>query len=360
MSVEIRKLRPEELPLANDFFNRIYGSARTFDDFKWEFMDGPAGPAVYVGAIDTSVKDTLKVVGIQCAIPLWMRTPEGQEILTAKSEDTLVDPDYRGQAIFDRMYQLLFEECRTIGIKYVWGFTPAFKPFVKVGFQLNFKSSQLLFVQRPVSAFHYLASLNPKNTAMDRFKIFGLSLLSKALTLKAALHVNRGRLTVQVESNSGIANEYSVAHDASSNGLLRLMENKAFLHWRMVENPLTDYRRLIFRNPAAEMVADVIISHRKHVGYIERMIFDSSLSAAEKKEVVIHSLKVLEELKLPLVRFLGFEGNEVNRSELQLLSEVGFFKVNRGNWFVWKCLDDDFKHRPEDVFLNRLFSQGVV
>lgn len=359
MSVEIRKLLPEELPLANDFFNRIYGSARSFDDFKWEFMDGPAGPAVYVGAIDTSVKDTVKVVGIQCAIPIWMRTPEGEQILTAKSEDTLVDPDYRGQAIFDRMYALLFEECRTIGIRYVWGFTPAYKPFVKVGFQLNFKSSQLLFVQRPVSAFSYLASLNPKNTALDRFKIFGLCLLSKALTLKAALH-GRSTLSVEIEKDDGVACEHVMAHGSSHSRLLHLVENTAFLHWRMVQNPLTDYRRLIFRNAAAEIVADVIISHRKHVGYIERMIFDSGLSAAEKKEVVIYSLKALEELKLPLVRFLGFAGNEVNRSELQLLSDVGFFKVNRGNWFVWKCLDDNFKHQPEDVFLNRLFSQGVV
>lgn len=188
MSIVVRKLSLEELPLANTFFNRIYHSKRSFSDFEWEFVNGPAGPAIYIGAVDTTIKEETKIVGIQCAIPLKMLASNGEEILTAKSEDTLVDPDYRGLGIFDKMYQLLLEKCKQLGVKYIWGFTPAYKPFVRVGFKLHFKSSQLLYVQNPLKAFRYLAQLNPENQFIDKFKIMGLCILSKALTAKSILY----------------------------------------------------------------------------------------------------------------------------------------------------------------------------
>jgi len=356
MSIVVRKLSPEELPLANVFFNRIYNSKRSFSDFEWEFVHGPAGPAIYIGAIDTAIKEETKIVGIQCAIPLKMLAPNGSEILTAKSEDTLVDPEYRGLGIFDKMYMLLFEECKELGVKYIWGFTPAYKPFVGVGFKLHFKSSQLLFVQNPLKAFRYLTQLNPKNRFIDKFKIMGLCMLSKALTIKAKFYNHKKKFTI----NSNADFELNI-DPSSNNELLNLHENSKFVHWRIIDNPYNSYRSIVFSNSANETVANVIVNNRTTVGYIERMLFSKNLSDSEKRGILAHCFSVLEELKLPpLVRFLGFEGNEVNKSEITLLREIGFFKVNRGTWFIWKSLDENYNHQPEDVFLNRLFSQGVI
>ena len=55
-------------------------------------------------AIDNSGSENNKIVGIQCAIPLEFTDVKGNVQLSAKSEDTLVDPAYRGQKIFERMY----------------------------------------------------------------------------------------------------------------------------------------------------------------------------------------------------------------------------------------------------------------
>lgn len=356
MSIEVRKLSQGELSLANAFFNRIYATERSFSDFEWEFANGPAGPAIYIGAIDTAIKDEIKIVGIQCAIPLKMLAPNDEEILTAKSEDTLVDPDYRGQGIFNKMYQLLFEECKNLGVKYIWGFTPAYKAFVRVGFKVHFKSRQLLFVQNPLTAFQYLVQLNPKNRFIDKFKIMGLCLLSKVLTIKANLHNQRKKITLSSDARF----EFKIESPLHRK-LLCLNETHEYIKWRIIENPHNNYRSVVFSNSDNETVANMIVSNRTTVGYIERMIFSRSLSNSEKREIIAHCITTLEELKqAPLIRFLGFDGNEINKNEIKLLLEIGFFKVDRGTWFIWKSLDENYDHQPEDVFLNRLFSQGVI
>src|SRR5687768_285977 len=108
MGITVRRLLENEINLANDFFNAVYKTDRSLAGFRWEFLEGPHGPALYVIAVDDAISTHTKVVGIQCAIPLKMHDVEGRTFLSAKSEDTLVDPQYRGQKIFERMYAFLF------------------------------------------------------------------------------------------------------------------------------------------------------------------------------------------------------------------------------------------------------------
>jgi GNAT superfamily N-acetyltransferase len=192
MAIEIRLLQDDELYFANRFFNETYKTNRSDKDFTWEFLNGPAGKALYVAAIDTAVTDRLKIVGIQCAIPLEMMCNDGTIILTAKSEDTLVDPAYRGQKLFERMYDLLFQASRDRGIKYIWGFTPAVKAFERIGFEIPFQASQALLVKRPLEASKYLSSLNAKNKRLDRLKIL---LLCFASYLKGKAYLSFSRHT---------------------------------------------------------------------------------------------------------------------------------------------------------------------
>ncbi len=64
---------------------------------------------------------------------------------SAKSEETLVHPDYRGQGVFESMYALLLERLREIRVPVIWGFTPATRPFVRVGFHIPLSTSQIIF-----------------------------------------------------------------------------------------------------------------------------------------------------------------------------------------------------------------------
>src|SRR4051812_7913938 len=97
----------------NDFYNRIYKKNRTYEQFYWEFNSAPAGKAIYVIAEEGG-----HIVGTQCAIPYYVTDKNNNNVLTAKSEDTLVSPGHRGKQIFDSMYHLLIAECKNAGIAF--------------------------------------------------------------------------------------------------------------------------------------------------------------------------------------------------------------------------------------------------
>ena len=112
----------------NAFHNRIDKPNRSIEQFYWEFRDCPFGPAIYVVA-----EDGEKIVGTNCVIPIDLIDSKGNIIKSGKSEDTLVDPVYRGQNIFNNIYDSLFEESKKQGVSVIWGFTSSTKAFEKLG-----------------------------------------------------------------------------------------------------------------------------------------------------------------------------------------------------------------------------------
>src|ERR1035437_8870639 len=128
-----KQAKEDDYKKINDFFNKIYSANRTIEQFYWEFHNAPAGRAIYIIAEDDG-----KIIGTQCAIPIYLENSIGEKILSGKSEDTLVDPLYRGQNIFYKLYDVLFEKCLENKIKILWDFTTAYKPFKKMGFEIPY------------------------------------------------------------------------------------------------------------------------------------------------------------------------------------------------------------------------------
>ena len=63
------------------------------------------------------------VVGTQALIPIALIDAE-EDFWTAKLEETLVDPAYRGSRVFIQMYEKLFRYEEEHGLVSIWGFTP--------------------------------------------------------------------------------------------------------------------------------------------------------------------------------------------------------------------------------------------
>ena len=154
-NINIRLIQDSDIDLINEFHNRIYQDNRTKEDFIWEFYNAPAGKAIYIVAEDLAKN---KIIGTQCAIPIILKKADGKEILSGKSEDTLVDPEYRGMQLFEKMYSSLFSECRKSGINYIWGFTPALKPFIKIGFEAPYLHHQSLMTINIIKSYKYLSN----------------------------------------------------------------------------------------------------------------------------------------------------------------------------------------------------------
>src|SRR5882724_6335270 len=171
-TIQISLLDFSDSKAVTEFYN-IFHPKKGRDEvkFNWEFKNSPYQESVYVIAKDTQ---SGKIVGSQAAIPLELIDGNGIAILTAKSEDTIVHPDYRGQNIFDNMYKLLLEECANRKIKVVWGFTTAKKPFTKLGFETPYSISQSLAVFGIFSSAKYLLEYNPSNGMLATIKTIGL------------------------------------------------------------------------------------------------------------------------------------------------------------------------------------------
>jgi GNAT superfamily N-acetyltransferase len=355
MAIEIRLLHDNENELANNFFNEIYKTHRPFENFVWEFRSGPKGKAIYVVAVDNAEINFTKIVGIQCAIPLDFISPDGKIVLTAKSEDTLVDPAYRGQKLFERMYDLLFAECKKAGIKYIWGFTPALKAFERIGFKAPFKTSQALLVFKPLQAYQYLKKLNSSNSFLDKLKIFGLCLLSYLKGFKRVF-VSGTKLAVSEVTFSSKDTLLKTLYQSLPQYYF-IRQNEAYLDWRLTKNPFNNQYRNFQVSNGSTLVADIIVNWRSDVAYVEQVLFSSQVGSEQRLSILKNIVSVAGN-DTSLIRTLCFETNNEMLEQVTLLKTVGFTYLNRGNYFVWKSLDAEETLSPENLFLSRLFTQG--
>lgn len=352
MAIVIRRLKENEIDLANDFFNSIYKTNRSREHFQWEFLKGPVLPAVYIIAEDDSKNN--KVVGIQCAIPLHLENINGEAILTAKSEDTLVDPAYRGQRIFERMYDLLFAECEKLGIRFIWGFTPAKKAFERIGFEIPLLAHQALMVFNPAKAYGYLSSLNPKNKTVDKLKIAGLTMWSWARATMKSRRAGSALTVARVEMKGVQQALQTLLQDRT---LYFLQMDGKYLQWRVADNPFNNrYERYQFSSDGTP-VADVILNFRDEgLAYIEQIVFAANLPAEGRRQVIHHVIGIMKP-RTSFIRVLCFDTNEAVRLQTQALEESGFIVLKRGAWFVWKPLGGATM-KADRLFLTRLFTQG--
>ncbi len=357
MAIEIRLLENNQYELANNFFNNVYKTNRTIENFRWEFVDGPEGKAIYVIAVDTSETSFVKIAGIQCAIPIELMNADGSYILTAKSEDTLVHPDYRGQKLFEKMYALLFYECKKAGVKYIWGFTPAVKAFERLGFEIPFQTTQALLVFKPFQAFTHIKKLNTQNKFFDKFKILGLSTLSFISGLKR-LFVNESKK--QLTEVSLTNNKESIIRTFyKQKSYYFLRENEAYLNWRLLKNPFgNQYTNLQFGQTQTSPEADILFNIRAEVSYLEQMFFSPTLDVKAQLQILRKALKKIQRTGVSSVRVLCFENNEEMLNQINLLKKIGFVYLKRGSHFVWKQLQEENTISAHRIFFNRLFTQG--
>ncbi|MDD4051607.1 MAG: GNAT family N-acetyltransferase, partial [candidate division Zixibacteria bacterium] len=148
--MEIRLIAAGEEEICNAFHNQFHHQNRTVSQWRWEFAsNSPSGAPIPYAVVN----DGGKIVGTQAFIPIRMVDRRGI-YWTAKSEETLVDPNYRGQGLFEKMYALLFKYAEEQNLTHIWGFSAAIKAFTRLGFTVPGVTQQLFipFSTRSVAA----------------------------------------------------------------------------------------------------------------------------------------------------------------------------------------------------------------
>ena len=334
----------------NSFYNSVYKKNRTYEQFNWEYNSAPAGKAIYVIAEFEG-----KIVGTQCAIPYFI-VKENSQLLTAKSEDTLVSPYFRGKNIFENMYKLLIQECINHNIIFIWGFTYADKPFKKLGFEIPFKSSMGLLSLNPIKATRYFYSITSKKGLSSCFKIFGLSVFS-FLKYKLGLLKKTENISLDFENISYSNSNFSYL---KSNILFGLKLDHDFLDYRINKNPYNSnyYTVSYSENGILKASLKFNITH-ENVGYIIHTYFSDELSDKKINSFIMKSIKQSKLNNCIVIRFWGFEHNIQNKMEIECLKKSNFIFLPRGISFVGLKLSKVSEINFSDFVLSRMASQGT-
>jgi hypothetical protein len=335
----------------NDFYNKIYNKNRTSEQFNWEFNSAPAGRAIYVIA-----EEFEKIVGTQCAIPYYIITKDNKEILTAKSEDTLVSPNHRGKHIFDNMYKLLIDECKKNNIAFLWGFTYADKPFKKMGFEIPYKSTMGILAIRPVKAANYFHTVTSNKSFTSYLKILALTHYSftKFLCLKIS---SAKKIILSFED---VALNNSELNYLKHDELFGIKLDNKFLNYRINSNAYNSNYKTVnwIENGILKGSIRYIIT-KENVGFIIHAHFNKDLS---EKESLLFLRNVILKTNLAsccVIRLWGFTHNIQNSNEVLLFKSAQFVFLRRGISFVGLQLDKNKSVPFSNFVLSRMASQGT-
>lgn len=352
--VKYRLALEQDYKNINDFYNRIYNLKRTMEQFYWEFHNGAYGKSIYVIAEDGD-----KVVGTNCVIPIELVTHSGETILTGKSEDTLVDPDYRGQKIFYHIYEFLFKKCAEAGIKTVWGFTAAKKPFRNLGFEIPFDHKQSLAVGSVSESYAFLSALNKSEKISDKAKIRALCHASHLKLTGLSKQVPKGYTLVEEPITEGVEELVAsrLAHQPKG---YAIKQTAAFQQWRIYDDPNYDTVHTFgFYKENSLKGLIVLNSNPQKVAYIIQSNFHKDVEDASAAKMIMVATQKMFEKGVVLIRNWQFTENPLSAEETKLIKKAKYTVLERGVGFVWKDLAESGLD-PKEFYLNRIATQGVI
>ncbi|KPL18326.1 MAG: hypothetical protein AMJ92_08525 [candidate division Zixibacteria bacterium SM23_81] len=375
--MKIRLATPEDASACNDFYNQYYTDKRTLDQWRWEFCSslykGPMAPFVMV-------EDGGCVVGTQAMIPVPMIDGQGT-FWTAKSEETLVDPHYRGKHLFAQMYELLFDYAKQNDIRAIWGFTPAERAFKRVGFAVPGATSQLFrpFSGRSVKILSDRYFVRKKRVQWSALKTMagslagaGLSLVSSALNLsqrivERRILLNGLHLKTLTDPPEDIS-ELSVSFVKQWGGTT-IFRSADYLRWRIFANPhVSAVVRAVYMNN--QLLGWIIYAlDDDSMGYIVDLMaisdsVDGLSAVAVIKILLIDAVKRLQKAGAVGVRAWHINDHPFGRSAAQLMKRMGFFLIRKGYQVVvyphLETIERQSLNFFDNWYITRLYTQGLL
>ncbi len=373
--MKIRYARAAEAEACNAFYNRIYGRDRTADQWRWDFtssdFEAPDLPFVIV-------EDKGEIVGTQAFIPIRMIDKNGV-FWTAKSEETLVDPRYRGQRLFEKMYRLLFDFARDHDLACVWGFTPATRAFSRLGFDLPGQTSQLFFPFSPASINGLLRDKpgTPPPSLSTRLALPFLRLGSlPAIALsRSRLSVSRDTVTLPGELRCETLRSAPEASGELTREFIRqfggqtIYRDADYLRWRLFENP---YQK---SHVKGAFLGDKLVGLAAYAMGEDSMSYlvDILAVSAPKEHCFAETVTaVLLREAVDGTRGLGATGirgwhttgHAYDRLLLDVAEQIGFYRINRGHavvLYINKQSDRATSLRYfDDWYVSRIYTEGVL
>ena len=174
---------------------------------------------------------------------------------------------------------------------------------------------------------------------------------------KSIIYSQRGNFQLNSDLNE---NADLFRRAAIPDRLFFLLQDKDYLRWRISENPYPiEYRSFQLLNNENILHAQVICSINKNVAFIEQILFDRNLKMKTVYYLIKKTIKSLKKENICLIRYIGFKNNILNKKEMKMLKNIGFVFTKKGEQVCFVNLSDDFVINSENVYLSRLYKQGI-
>jgi GNAT superfamily N-acetyltransferase len=353
---ELSPARPEDAPELVAFHNRMFGAHRMPDFWFWKYRDHLPGKSVYVVA-----RSAGNVVGTQGMIPIRLRVAGAVE-LTGKSENSLVDTEFRGRGLWNRLYLEALAQCRSRGMTAVWGFTPveaARRGLARLGFGVHDVLVQAVAVlnARPMLEVIW----NSQESILGRL---GATVATPGAWCWSKLR--RGGPKDDVEYGCGpfpdgvttqeIADLYERV-DRDSPGLVHLDMNEEYLQWRVSGHPRFPHELWHARRNGRLVAMALVNGSQSLRPAVLELAFGNQQDAAGLLARMIESYAVKG------AGTMTFWANRTNRYGRMLLAAargLGFFCRPARSSFVVKDIADGREPRtdPGRWLLSALWFEG--
>lgn len=379
--MEIRFASVEDGAACNHFYNEGHNKRRTMAQWEWEFVsrDFPDRNLLYVIAEDQG-----QVIASQALIPIRMADRSGV-FWTAKSEETLVDPAYRGRQVFEKMYELLKQFAQGAGIRSIWGFTPATRAFARIGFQTPGKTSQI-FLPFTGRAIPVLLDRQPETgnrTALRRIGRLAYRTAGAFAGLVSSLEFRLKSPAVPApypgEDRTTLHFRHLTSAPAEAGDVCRLFirqwggctifRDASYLQWRLFDNP---HVKALFRGA---YVGDQLCGWVAYalgddgMGYVVDLIAVDGVKPDVPARKIVRGLLSLAVNELRQMGALGVRGWHVNehpfdRLVLREAKALGFWHIRRGHDVVILYTPGTEAETAlgnfRDWYVTRIYTEGLL
>ena len=351
----------------NRLHNEQYGTSRGPEAWQWEFMNGPYGKSIFIVAEHKG-----EIIGTQALLPIALSYGE-QKILSAKSEETLLRVEYRGQGILKRLYDACFKLAVKKGIALVWGFTYAERPLRKCGFEFPSRLNHLILILNPSKANKMTGS---RFTAQVRKRVGSYivqKLLFRVFTLIGFLWYKGRNLKINASSRFKVAlitvvdARLDVFWEAfrEKKDFYTIDRNSAYLDWRIFKNPNLTYQILaVIYNDKIQGYIVIGRSKIVNLGYITDLCVLDEYSEEVSRLLVSHAIACLHDQGVCYIDAWCVGNSPQTKQYSSYLIKSGFLPVPRASYVVMKVLSGEGNLPVDPYLLNQwfiteIFSEGA-
>lgn len=318
-SLRQRRATPEDAEQINALYNRVFSFSRSLHAYRWEFLQGPYGPA-YQQLLED---DRGHIVAHFSLLPNHMLVPGGRVLKAGKVENSMIAREWRGQKRFRPFEEQAIAEAFDRDFQLAWiTHTLAAPAHLKAGF---YHVGRLLSMYRPLRggmpALRFYAT-----RAVQRLPGAGLRRHARSLLARLGRQPGVGDVPLKLRRPGNRELETFLQtwnrQQQDRQQIVTLYRDPSYMKWRFLDNPHIDFAMQLICD-AGDRPFGLLVWHQRGSDVVidDLLLLEEWLTGRVLGALLsVFAHECLRRTDALLLSFLCLEGSRWHR----LFSEQGF------------------------------------